>query len=362
MWGASLMCMLYGLFFRLFAVHPVSFRVFGETVSVNDRVYASLLCCAVFVARFAVKVFRKSNSFAILRELKMTKVPRGLAEAIVAAHSVRASELSRAASASAARRGCAVAPGDGPQRELTEAVQAALGACGGAEAEARRLLLSVIEELTDQQAVNLRRDSHAVADSMAQSWIANSSELVRLVLPYRVPFVIDPRRSIASALGGARFHDWCFALCRSRAFIAITIAIIPAGTALLIYVFSFHDYASTPALTAAAILFFLINAVQSFLLNTQILRIVMRSWDTYFSLFNLYMVAATGAFIFANPAHGRLWLGTQLIMSTFFFQDAAPPSRRARKRSGVALLCYASFHVYAVSCWSAGISPDSRRK
>ena len=362
LWSASLLGMLCGLFFKAFAVHQVTFPMFGDIVSVNDRVYASLLVCSAYLCRFAVTALVYPDGFALLRGLRVAKVPRAAAEAFIATHQARTREIVRLASAASAER-LASAPRPAPRLlsfgggggarlppVLVELVQAAQREAGDDDARARALLGGLFARVSGEGRAE-RRSTDATVAALKAVWGSSSAgnELVRLVAPRFVPLLLDRSSTIAHMIGGAAFHKLAYATSRSRLFTALTITLIPAGYSFFFYVLSWQDPNGAMPVFMFSSAAIMLNMWQSLLLNTAVItRIALRSWDVWFGLVNVLTVALTGAFIFTEPLYGRIWVVCQLAMSTFFFQDAAPPSKRARRINSVAMAFYGAFHVYAV--------------
>jgi hypothetical protein len=141
----------------------------------------------------------------------------------------------------------------------------------------------------------------------------------------------------------------CYRVVRSPAYSALTLLLILLGYACFGYTLSSHDNVMIPVWYTAMLLAFVSNQFQTMLLNTEVLaKIVLRRWDTYWSLANVYTVALAGAFIFKDAAQGVAWALSQVMMSSYFLRDAAPPSKAARRIDGLNLALYASFHCYSV--------------
>lgn len=57
-----------------------------------------------------------------------------------------------------------------------------------------------------------------------------------------------------------------------------------------------------------------------------------------------------GAYVFVKPLHRIMWVLSQVQTSSYFFQDAAPYSQRARRINGAALGLYSAFQAW--SCFA----------
>ena len=345
--------LLMGLFFRRFPVLVVQIPVFNDAISVNDRVFSSALCFWIFLARFCVTSLVFPSHLVIMNGLRSVKVRTSAARDILHAYSLEGRGV--AAPYAARGRGAAVAPSPAspsPQharRALGEVAGAALGACGGDDARARKLLLDLLDAAAQQQPLtNTFKRQHTLSTSWARG---NGEEgFERLILPRFMPVVVDSTRTIAAAIGGARFSNACYSVCRSRPFIAITFALMPLGYTLFVLTLSVKAAAHlAPACIAVLTVPAVMNVLQVLLLNTEVLRgVILRRFDTYWSLANIYAAAGTGFYIFDSPNNAALWLASQVQMSTYFLQDAGPPSVRARRTNSVALAFYSLFQVFSV--------------
>ncbi len=350
------MFLLAGLFFRKFKVRTVRIRVFSGDVSVNDRVFSSLVCYSIFAARFLAKSIIAPTCLVILGDLRSVKVRRSAAEQICTAYTLQHRHVEAAAAAAAAepsRGAAAVAPAQQPRRALEDVAAAALDAACGVDEAARKLLLGMLDELACAP-TEVRRNTRALQQEITALWAdggaGGDDVFERVLVPRFVPVVVESSRTIAAALGGPHLSDACYLVCRSPLYSALTTILCVSGFSLLWYELSFRDKAAVSSMYyAIALIAFVVNLFQTMLLNTVVLtKIVLRRWDTYWSLANVYAVAATGAFIFKDAGHGLAWIIGQILPSTYFLRDAAPPSKVARRIDGLALAIYASFHCYSV--------------
>jgi hypothetical protein len=267
---------------------------------------------------------------------------------IFAAYALRDQRVAQAAAASQAGAGgpgSRVAPV--PLDSLREAVSQALRLSGDRDAT-RALLVGALDESARAQ----HRTTLVLQTELARRWEdANAGSFERMVLPRFVPVICDTRRTIASALGGPRFSDWVFLVCRSRALVAFVVASVPAAFALSVYLLSTReaDARVYSALIAIIVVANLVNIFMALLLNTEVLaKVVLCKFDTAWSLANVYAVALLGAYVFSDDTDAAIWLVVQLQMSFYFLQDAAPPSVKARRINSIALVFYAAFHCYSV--------------
>jgi hypothetical protein len=384
---ATLLAETLGLLLRAFPMVPAKFVVLQEEMPVRDRVQASLFVCALFIARFVATLYTSSGNFILLKGLRIAKCSKVAAEAIIEQLSVssRVAAVTAAemATSHAARSGTSPdahtdvvasalvagkARGAAPERAapppahaaqalskeshgaLAAATHAARVATGGNDAAARQLLLGSLRELIGER--EHRRTTEAVKLELLAQWsmreIAGHIETVHVVLPRFVPLMIDPNRTIAAALGGQRFNSTVYAVCRSRSFKACTAVITPFT--YIIGVAALCDPGTT-MLVWWVLLTSLVVVVASFiwqslLLNTVVMReLVLQSWDLFFGLGNMYVVAATGAMVFVDPLKGAAWCVFQLSGTFFFFSDAAPASRAARRLASWLVGLYALFQV-----------------
>ncbi len=354
---------------RLFDLTIVELAVLGDKISVQDRVYSSLVTIAVFIGRFAVTVYRRPDDFVMLRGAMSIKIPRAAADDIMAAHS-RLIGVIQSSSHGGALTAAAVAPAYTPSSIpglLTQAAKAALRESGGDHAAARELLLrqallsldedNFNDSENDEQNDNLkgtsrqrRRETVMIHDQLVATWQCKGSggELVRVLLPsFPEPVIVDVSRTVAAAVGGKRLSDACFAVCRTRAYQALAFSLSIFGYPTLVYVLCSGDKGfgliALWFMTAATMT---CNVVQCGLLNTTVLqKIVLWRWDTWFAISNTYIVAVTGLFIISDSAHGAAWFCTQFTLSFYYFQDAMPPSRRSRLVTSIALAIYAAFQL-----------------
>ncbi len=351
-----------GIYFRLFDLHVVEVPFLGDKISINDRVYSSLLTLNAFIGRFAVTVFRRPDDFVMLRGAMSKKVPRAAADEIVTAHERQFGGILNAAFGGART---AVAPSTSAGL-LAQAARVALRECGGDPAAARELLLGqaklALGEYADEgsptltldpQSPQWRRETVIMHEQLAAAWSKGAGgKHVRILLPCAAPVIVDSSRTVAAALGGKRLSDACFAMCRHRVVTAAALALSIFGCPTLTYVLCTGDagWAFTVlwVMTGATMA---INVLQCGLLNTTLLQeVVLWRWDTWFALANTYIVAITGMFILTDYAHGAAWFCCQFTLSFYYFLDAMPPSKRSRRVTSMALALYAAFQIW--SCFA----------
>ena len=363
---------LIGLYFRLFDLTVVELPMLGDKISMQDRVYSSLITIAAFIGRFAVTVYWRPDDFVMLRGAMSKKIPRAAADDIMAAH---ARLMGVILSSNYGGAPTAVAPAPTPNSIaglLTQVARAALRESGGDHAAARELLLrqallaldedmdkdkdkgsadstSILHSPSPYASRHWRRETVMVHDQLVATWQCKGAggELVRVLLPCPVPVIVDASRNVAAAVGGKRLSDACFAVCRNRAVNGFAFALSIFGYPTLVYVLCSGDKGwglmALWFLTAATMA---INVLQSGLLNTTVLQeVVLWRWDTWFAITNTYIVAVTGMFILSDYAHGAAWFCTQFTLSFYYFQDAMPPSRRSRLITSIALGLYAAFQI-----------------
>ena len=340
-----------GVFFRLIpGLREVTIRVLEDTVSVSDRVYSSGITFAVFVAGFLDRSLRYPDQLVILTGLRCVKMRRAAAREIFRVFSLQDRLVSIADVA--ARRGV-VAPEPRSLRALSDAADVALHAAGGEDAAARQLLLRALDELIDESE-HRRRGTMELQGELLERWGALSGDedaFERVLLPAFLPIVVDSRRTVAMALGGARFSALCYSACRSPIFVGLTVLVLPANYAAFLALFS----ARKPGVPLIAVAFavqtvaLVLNSLQVLLLNTELLgKIVLRSFDIFWMLCNHILVAVTGFFLFKDNMRSVVWLIVHLQVSTYFWQDAAPASRRGQRVNAVALAGYAIGQCFAV--------------
>ncbi len=398
----AMLGVLAGLYSGSFPLRPATFVVLAETLPVKDRLAASLFCCCLYTARFVVTLYQSSGGFVFLKGSRIGKCNENAARALIAKHSVESRVLRSArwrASAAAApaapaasvliprAEGAAPSQGQGQgqgQRErqggasgldaattlafapapapatspdalesAAMAARAALGASGGDDAAARKMLLHALEELIEER--KHRKNTMLVKQELLAAWGADASDrrgaggIVHVVLPCFAPLVVDPNRSVAAALGGERLNRASYAVCRSKPFMLAFGPLSLFAYVLGVYAMcSEHDWLLT-AWAPIQVVVILLNLWQTLLLNTVVIReVVLRSWDLFFSLGNMFVVAATGAWVFINPNKGMAWCIFQLSGTFFFFHDAAPPNRSARRLIGLMVATYAAFQLLGV--------------
>jgi hypothetical protein len=359
-----------GLFFHKFSTHPVHFKLFDQVISVGDRVQASLFCFAVFLGRFAATSLFSPDCLVICRGLKSAKVPRAVADAVRHVYEyqeqaagtgpVTSREEPMAAGPGLGRSGAAVAPalclGDGLER----AARASLQESRGDQAAARKLLLYRLDEML-LPGTHKRRNSLVIQQELSSSWRdANSRDAQRVLLPRATPVVIlHPGRTIAAALGGPRLANLCFRVCRSPLFRLITTVVLFAFCLLMIYILSIregHSEASCAAFYALSAGALLCKGAEILLLNTVVLRgTVLNNWDTWFSLVNVYLVAAIGALLFKEEQQRATWAIGQISMSLSFFHDAAAPTTATRRLLGYFLVAYVLFQLFSLCAMCVGL-------
>ncbi len=249
--------------------------------------------------------------------------------------------------------GPAVAPAPQPgARALCDAVVEALRLAGD-EAAVRKLLVDAVE----QHMRGHRRTTLLLQAELNERWtVGTSSASERLILPRFVPIVVDTRRTVAAAIGGAHLSNMCYRLCRARIFIVFQVAVIPAGYGLFLYILSTRGASAQVywTLVVLMVLCNVANALNCMLLNTTVLRsVVLGRFDTWWSIGNVLTVAILGSCIFKDSRDSAIWFVGQIQMSLWFFQDASPPSSRARKIVSFALVWYAAANCYSVlAIWS----------
>jgi hypothetical protein len=393
-----LICLMQwaGLFFDLLPVEEVHLRLFSESVSANERVMSSAICFAFFVARYTLTSMRNPENLVIAGSLRSVKVSSRAAEHLCEAFSKQASHMESAKAFSAAhprRR-----PGPGPRQVaggayrddaagavpgapqsddaiaslLAGAARAALHTVGGDQAAARGLLVAIIDELLAESAgarglrerarsFTLQRQRQLADKSftlqrqrqLADEWQSHAAgdneKSMRIVLPRFAPVIVDSRRTFAAALGGVWLNDLCWRIGRSPRFTVASMVTVPLGYCLFVYMLAASD---PDVLLPFSVVFgaaFLLQLVQLLLLNTEVLwSIVLPRFTTWWSIGNALLCAAAGSVTFLNPAFGLAWAVVQSWMTTYFLQDAAPLSQRARRVLAISLACYAFFQVYAV--------------
>ena len=359
-----------GLFFRKFRTHDVHFMLFDQVISVGDRVNASMVCFAVFIGRFAATSLFSPGYLAICRGLKSARVPHAVADAVrhVYEYQERAAGTGPVASQEEAmpagpapgRSGAAVAPalclGDG----LEHAAHVSIQMSHGDQAAARTLLLHRLDEVL-LPGTHKRRSTLVIQQELSSSWRdADSRDAQRILLPRAMPVVIlHPGRTIAAALGGPRLFNLCFRVCRSPRFRLLTVVVFFALYLLMIYILSIQEGPSEAACTAFYTLSagaLLCKGAEMLLLNTVVLRdTVLNSWDMWFSLVNVYLVAAIGAWLFKEEQQRATWAIGQISMSLSFFHDAAAPTAATRRLLGYFLVAYVLFHLFSLCAMCVGL-------
>lgn len=163
--------------------------------------------------------------------------------------------------------------------------------------------------------------------------------------------MIDSRKTVAAALGGDGLHEACFRLGRSRLFKLVVTCLQPVAISLFVYILTTgtQDTTILPLYYAVMGIYAALTPLQLLLLNAAVLRgVVLRRFDTYWSFANIWAAAFLGAALFKDPSMRAVWLMAQLQTSTYYLQDAAPPSVLARRIASLGLACYAAVHVYSV--------------
>jgi hypothetical protein len=287
----------------------------------------------------------------ILSDLRSIKVRRSVADQICRAYALQNRHVENAAAieAAASQPSTTVAPTPHWKRTLSDAATIVIDATAGDDAAARQLLLGVLDALSADTLS--RRNTHALQRELTTRWTSGAGDagLSRILVPTSVPIVVDPRLTLARALGGAWLNDVCYRVCRSRVNKVLLVLTIVSAFTLFEYILSSHDNSALPMFYAVTSTAFISSVFQLLLLNTVVLsKIVLRRWDTWWSLSSVSAVAVTGFFIFKDPQHGIAWFLSQLQMSTYYFRDAAPPSKIARRIDGLALAFNAAANCYAV--------------
>ncbi len=253
--------------------------------------------------------------------------------------------------------GNAVVPLPQSKRALAAACDEALRAAGGDDAAAARLLLAVLRDVGLPEPGRApsaleRANTDCIQQHLTTQWAQGEAKLERLVLPRFLPFVVDPQQTVAAALGSQRLSRACYRLCSSRPFSALALFVGPVAHALAVGVLSARGaaaHAALPAVWLVCGVALALRTVQVLLLNTEVLRsIVLRSFDIYWALINVLLVAFTGAITTSDPQLRIVWLAAQLQLASLFFQDAAPPALKGRRSCCLALAVYALFNCYAM--------------
>jgi hypothetical protein len=337
-----------GVFFRLFpGIREVTFRLFEDTVSVSATVYSSGGTFAVFVASFIYCSLRYPDQLVLLTGMRCVKMRSAAAREICKVYSQQDRLV---ASAGYSMRDCAVAPVLQSLRVLSDATDLALQQAGGDAAAARQLVLGVLDELCER----VSRGTMALQGDALKRWSElgrGEDKLERVLLPAFLPIVVDSRRTVANALVGARFGDLCFRACRSSLYIGLTVVVLPANYVTFLALFSAREPAAPLIVVACAVetVALVLHILQVLLLNTELLsKIVLRSFDIFWTLVNFYLVGVMGFFLFKDDVRGVMWLVAHVHISTYFWQDAAPVSRRGRRINAIALAGYALSQCFAV--------------
>ncbi len=341
-----------GVFFRLFpGVREVTIRVLAEPVSVSNLTCSAGIAFAVFAASFIHTSLRYPDRLVLLTGLCCVKMRRAAAREICQIYSLQ-DHLVAIASHNA--RGNAVAPLPQSLRALGDAADVALREAGGDDAAARQLLLRVLDELIVESEQPHRRSTIEIQSQVLERGRApgeNEDAFERVLLPAFVPIVIDPRRTVATALGGAGFSALVLRACRSPLFVGLTVVVLPALYAVFLALFCAREPAAPLIAVAIAVQIVAVplNTAQILLFNTELLeRVVLRSFDVCFLLGNMYLTGVTGFFLFKDNARSVLWLIAHLQASTYMFHDAAPASRRSQRVNALALAGYALSQSFAV--------------
>jgi hypothetical protein len=342
--------LLYGgLFFESFAVHDVEFPVLNDVVSIKTRAMSSSLNCAIFLTRFAATSIRSPWHLILLPGLRNVKVPHITAEGICKAYSLQARRIAAVAES----RGATSAVAPRPPRRASLAVLAALALrdAGGDAGAAKTTLVAALDELSVLHMEQHRHNTVVLKETLVGRWADHAEDsFERVLVPRFVPTVVDSKRTIAAALAGESLSDLCYSICRTPAFVCLNVAIVPTAFAVNIYVLCGRG--STGAVHVMYVLIaaaFVLNSFHALLWNTEILRhVLLQRFDTFWSLANIATVALTGALVFEDPQHGLVWAAAQLQTSLYFFQDASPPSRMARRITCVSFSIYAVYQVAAV--------------
>jgi hypothetical protein len=233
------------------------------------------------------------------------------------------------------------------------AARAALGASGGDDAAARKMLLHALKELIGER--EHRKNTMLVKQELLAAWGADASDrrgaggIVHVVLPCFVPLVLDPNRSVAAALGGERLNRASYAVCRSKPFKLAFGPLSLVAYVLGVYMIcSEHDWLLT-AWAPILVVVILLNLWQTLLLNTVVMReLVLRSWDLFFFAREHVRGRCHRRVGLQQPqqGHGVVYLSAQRTF--FFLHDAAPPNRSARRLSGLMVATYAAFQLLGV--------------
>jgi hypothetical protein len=336
-----------GLFFKSFSVRNAEFPMLNDVVSVNTRVLSSAVNLAVFLTRFAVTSIRSSGRLVLLPGLRNVKVLRSAAEEICKAYSLQARRVATAADSGGAAG--AVAPCPQHRVALADVVAVVLRDAGDDGSAAKAALVAALDDLSEVYIEQHRRATVTLRQEIAARWVHHDEGAYeRVLIPRFVPLVVDSRRTIAAALAGASLSDVCYSVCRSPAFLCLHGLIVPTAFSVNVYVMWARGSAAAVyvmyAVIAAA---FLLNCFQVLLFNTEVLlKVVLPRFDTLWAFGNILLVAVTGAFVFESPQHKLVWAAAQVQTSLYLFQDAAPPSRRARR---IVSLSFAGYAVYQIA-------------
>jgi hypothetical protein len=351
----AVLAFLCGFSFNAMQVDEVEITVFGKPVSLNDRVRASLVVLAVFIAR-NLSTARSSGAYAILRGLRPVKVSRETAELLFAAQSLPARQALAETSEAVATASAAVAPAPppapgAPARGVCEAAQAALQEAAGDRAAAGAALLAELDELVGgrERAWARAAEELRAQESSGAAGFSAESCCVRLIVPSYLPVAIDPARSAAAALGGAKLHALCYAVLGTRIFPALALALSPLLMLLFLYELAARDVAPRGFLHAGLALATACGALEALTLNTELLcNVVLPCFNVAWALLNLWLVGVSGALVFDSARDGATWLVLHLLLSAHVIQDAAPSSAGLRRATALAVAASAMAQTAAV--------------
>jgi hypothetical protein len=359
---------LCGFFFDAMQVGEVEITVFGKQVSLNERVRASLVVLAVYIARGLFTSRSSLGAYLILRGFRPVKVTQKTAELLVVAQSLPARQALVAKSESAATAS-AVAPSPAPPAcGICDAARAALQEAGGDSAVAGAALLGAVDQLVGDRERSwvraaeelrareeVRGEGRAAEELRAREEVhgegsrSAESRVVRLIIPSFLPVAIDPSRSVAAALGGARLHALSHALLSTRLVPALALALAPLSMLVFLYELAARDFAPRSVLHVGLALATACGALQALTLNTLLMRdVVMPRFNVAWALVNLWLVGAAGAMVFDSAQDGATWLVLHLLLTTHVVQDAAPTSARLRRVTAFAIAASAIAQTSAV--------------
>ncbi len=254
-------------------------------------------------------------------------------------------DAAQAARAAAAARDAAAAPEGAVEAAAWARVEAALNAAvrdaggGGVVAlDTLERLARYCEEAGDlQHALALLTLPVALDQSLWQHADLSEANTVMVLMSSVQPLYVEARESVAAALFGPRTHDWCFALSRTRWYYASTTAticiLIVSATFLMNYP------AANSAMIATVKCLFALSAfgATAFLcmgswaiFNTGIAQRVLGTFEAWFIMTNMMVVAIGGAVLFQSAASATAWFCAVLVMVPgTTFGDSYPHRKNA---------------------------------